>query len=608
MAYKDIPILMYHDIGDYNSEWCVSPSDFEEQMQLLKQEGYKTISLSELNEGIKKDKQTSDKHIVITFDDARKGVYTHALPLLKKLNFTATIFVVPQWIDKNDIPQSEQYSEFMSWEDVKECAQVFEIGSHTFSHKNLTKLDEAALNEELTNGKKIIEKKLNKNVEHFAYPFGKYNKKIRELITNQYTTAMTTNPGFDKSPGAFARQWVTRNTSLENFKKFIKKPTLSVCMITKNEEKNMESCLESVKDIAEEIVIVDTGSTDNTKSIAKNFTEKIYDMKWNDDFSEARNESLKHAAGDWILIMDADEIIDKDDHNKVLEAINNWDSAAYQMITLNYSDDSTITGWQPVIPDPLTRSFQGWYPSVKVRLFQRKQKIRFEGEIHEMVDKTIEGKTDILHVPIHHYGASKTKSEKYLEITKKKIAANPSYAKAHFELGVQYKELGEFELAEKAFSQSIRLGEQSAYPLLNLALVQQKQNKIEEAIKNYNKVIEKNKNADAYFGLGFCHFKKNNPTKAAEYFENAIKLKPQFLDAHINLGAMYEKLGRFQEAAHALKKAIRLSPSARAYYNLGVIHEKTSNFNKAVICYQRAIDLGYRKNGLKEKIERMKEL
>src|SRR3989344_8558766 len=99
MSYKEIPILMYHDISENNNGWCVSPHNFEEQMQFLKKEGYKTISLTELSEGTKKNDETKEKLIIITCDDARKGVYSNAFPLLKKLNFTATLFVVPQWID-----------------------------------------------------------------------------------------------------------------------------------------------------------------------------------------------------------------------------------------------------------------------------------------------------------------------------------------------------------------------------------------------------------------------------------------------------------------------------------------------------------------------------
>ena len=81
-------------------------------------------------------------------------------------------------------------------------------------------------------------------------------------------------------------------------------------MITKNEEKYLEQCLNSIKDIVNEIIIIDTGSIDKTKDIVKKFNAKIFDFKWSDDFSEARNESLKHATKDWILVLDAVEIIE----------------------------------------------------------------------------------------------------------------------------------------------------------------------------------------------------------------------------------------------------------------------------------------------------------
>src|SRR3989344_2135515 len=90
------------------------------------------------------------------------------------------------------------------------------------------------------------------------------------------------------------------------------KQTISLCMIAKNEEKHLEECLNSVKELVDEVIIVDTGSTDKTKQIAKKFNAKIYDFKWVDDFSAARNESLKHATKDWILVLDADEVLDKE--------------------------------------------------------------------------------------------------------------------------------------------------------------------------------------------------------------------------------------------------------------------------------------------------------
>ena len=86
------------------------------------------------------------------------------------------------------------------------------------------------------------------------------------------------------------------------------KNEISLCMIVKNEEEYLPRCLENIKDIVDEIIIVDTGSTDKTVEIAKSYGAKVYYFKWNNNFSEARNVSLKYATKDWILILNVDDL------------------------------------------------------------------------------------------------------------------------------------------------------------------------------------------------------------------------------------------------------------------------------------------------------------
>lgn len=95
--------------------------------------------------------------------------------------------------------------------------------------------------------------------------------------------------------------------------------TISVCMIVKNEEDVLERALKSVQDIADEIIIVDTGSTDSTKDIASSYTNKIYDFEWCDDFSKARNYSFSKATKDYCMWLDADDVILEERSKRVYE-------------------------------------------------------------------------------------------------------------------------------------------------------------------------------------------------------------------------------------------------------------------------------------------------
>src|SRR3989344_4970342 len=614
MNPKDIPILMYHDVSETDNQWCVSPQSFEAQMSHLYKQGYKTISLSQLH-SILNNRETKEKYVVLTFDDARKGVFPYAFRTLKKYNFSATVFVVPSWIEV-DVPDAEKYSSFMSWDELSVLSSTgWEVGNHTLTHKNMVELSPEERQHEIDKANEILKKRLFTLPRHFAYPFGVYSDV--EEIKKRFLTAVTTNRGVDKTPYEFARQWICHDTNINEFMRLLKRPTISLCMIVKNEETTLAQCLESVRGLVDEIVIGDTGSKDSTKKIAAKFTTNLHDISWNNSFADARNEVLKKATGDWVLILDADEVLSSSDHRKMREAVNRWDVTGFQLLTRNYSNNSLVMGWMPTLEKELSRNAAGWYPSLKVRLFQRKENIMFIGEMHEIVDEVIHsqnGKTEFLNAFVYHYGTLHDKSADEnadaLKRTDEKIKQNPNDAKAYFELGVQLKDAQQFEQAEQAFQRSIDIQEKSVMQRLNLAVVQQKQNKMDAAIKNYEAVLKKYNSADAYFGLGFCWFRKNSMKKAANFFAQAIQLNPYFVDAYVNLGAILEKVSKFDAAEQLLKKAISLHPQlARAHYNLGVVYEKTEETKKAIECYRKAITLNYqRKAELLKRIEHIETM
>ena len=122
--------------------------------------------------------------------------------------------------------------------------------------------------------------------------------------------------------------------------------SLSVCMIVKNEELNLAKCLMSVKPVADEIIVVDTGSTDKTKLIGSALGAKVFDFTWTNNFSEARNYSLSKASGDWMLVLDADEMISPLDHASLRSLIQQADKRfAYSMTTRNYTHQVASQNW-----------------------------------------------------------------------------------------------------------------------------------------------------------------------------------------------------------------------------------------------------------------------
>lgn len=148
--------------------------------------------------------------------------------------------------------------------------------------------------------------------------------------------------------------------------------SISLCMIVKNEELTLKRCLKCVKDIADEIIIVDTGSTDKTKEIAYEFTDKVYDFKWCDDFSKARNYSFSKATKEYIMWLDADDVILEKDIIKLKYLKEHLDKNA-DIVMLKYDLNIDSNG-TPAL---------SYY---RERLLKRKNNYKWISPIHEVIE------------------------------------------------------------------------------------------------------------------------------------------------------------------------------------------------------------------------------
>lgn len=148
--------------------------------------------------------------------------------------------------------------------------------------------------------------------------------------------------------------------------------TVSVCMIVKNEEKVLRRCLDSLKEIADELIIVDTGSSDETKAIALEYTDKVFDFEWIDDFSAARNYSFGFATKDYIYMADADEVIDEVNLKKFIRLKEGLDDET-EIVQMYYSNQ---------LEHNTTYNYDKEY---RPKLFKRVRKFRFIEPVHEEI-------------------------------------------------------------------------------------------------------------------------------------------------------------------------------------------------------------------------------
>jgi len=224
---------------------------------------------------------------------------------------------------------------------------------------------------------------------------------------------------------------------------------LSLCMIVKNEEHNLPKCLESVRTLADDLIIVDTGSTDATPHIAACHGAKVVPFDFTRaDFAAARNCALSHARGRWILLLDADEILDRAGAPMIETLVALNENAGYFFERCNHSSDSGSSTTDYV-----------------VRLFPNRPNYRYRGRVHETVDASILAAGGRLHktaVRIDHSfcsdrGERRRKNQWYIEILREEIAANPNDDSRLDFLAAEYHQLEMFHEATEVAEQIARL-------------------------------------------------------------------------------------------------------------------------------------------------------
>ena len=355
---------------------------------------------------------------------------------------------------------------------------------------------------------------------------------------------------------------------------------LSVCLIARNEEKFLGTCLASVRGLADEIVVVDTGSTDRTVEIAKEHGALVDHFTWCDDFSAARNAALAHATGDWVLILDADETVPEKSH------------AALRALMAN----PKVMGWRlPILESGFEQQGCSYVP----RLFRNAPALFFVGRVHEQIFPCIEARrqewgleNNLGDAVLMHFGycaevmKDRKKVERNLALLERAVKESPDDTNLMMNYGLELSRSGRFveslEQYRLAFEGMSALPDSMLVPEMRDMLLTQMTGRLvdanlpEEVVQVLTSPLANRGglNATLHFSLALTYVKLHKYADAERHFRECLSLRDQPSLSPINpeirksgprycLAVCLGHQGKKQAAIEMYQEALREEPDSR---------------------------------------------
>lgn len=384
------------------------------------------------------------------------------------------------------------------------------------------------------------------------------------------------------------------------------KPSISVCLIAKDEEKYLANCLQSVLPAADEVIVVDTGSRDKTVEIATRLGAKVFYFAWRDDFAAARNFAKDKATGEWILQIDADEELFSEDRQKVRHRVQN--SPEDILFVAIHNKSSSIFGAnQPVIH---------YLP----RLFRNRSELFYENPVHENL--VLNGRYRVTDIRMLHHGydldenSLAEKKQRNTAILQKKIRNDPDDPAAHFYLSQHYLHDGAYELARKHALHVVDVykrggGRHRNFYLMalnNLAIVALEEKQYAEVQRLWQVVesIDKRYCLPQFF-CGVSYFREGRFEKAQLMLQDFVQncctgdtgtafydhaAAAYLFQAYHLLGKIHRGQGELEKAEKLFRQAVRLNPNFWiGYADLGYLYMERQEVPAALGSFDRAFRL-----------------
>lgn len=250
---------------------------------------------------------------------------------------------------------------------------------------------------------------------------------------------------------------------------------LSACMIARDEADILGQALANLRGVVDEFVLVDTGSSDDTVAVAAAHGARVLHRPWDGDFSAARNYAIAHARGEWLFVVDCDEMLDGAGRSELARLAAQPPERAWAMVQRNYlpaehqgvpaTSLAGFTASDGRLPE--AAAFPGFVPAFQVRLFPRREGVRYEGRVHEDLSPSLAAHglaVEPCDIVVHHFGkvrdqaVMERKARLYEALSRRKLEENPDDPVAAYEMAVQLLELGREDEAEPVLAQVLRLG------------------------------------------------------------------------------------------------------------------------------------------------------
>ncbi len=349
-------------------------------------------------------------------------------------------------------------------------------------------------------------------------------------------------------------------------------PTISLCIIGRNEAENLKGLLEKTKSLVDEIIYVDTGSSDNSQEIAEKFSCKTfrYEQKEGEWIEGARNLGLDKATCEWILALDIDERISASDFENIKKLTERKEYAGYYLIQRQYTNKIGVPKWVSSKEDKYeeSKAANGWFENPILRLFVNDKRIAYRGKPHDLVDESVKaiGKTCLTDIPIHHYGLlGKNYSEKNERNEKFLLdyLNDPNNKEKYFtcyQLASGYIAKNEIEKAKEYLRKCIELNLEYPAALSNLGSLYIREKNYDEAEKLIIRALNLKPDASAENNLGVIYSERGELNRALKKFQRALELNPRSADYNFNVGMVLLKMGKQKRAVPYFEKAVELNP------------------------------------------------